>query len=299
MTARIVLANAGVRWKIAGVMISRFVLAVAVIALVGAGVVFGAQGNNAFAPVGSSRAGGMITPGSLYKNQIGNQGTVRTFNNATQPGSRAPSTVPQNSTFSQPLYKPAPLTTPLQPSAFTTTPQTKAPGASSYTPSYTPLQTTPLATLPYTTGRPTTPQSPSPYPGMAPNSSFTPPAQQPIYSIAPQFNTIPPSPYAAQPGPYSMPPAAKPIYTMGQQTTAKAPLVSGMPQSGPFSTTYQPFSLTSPQNTPQSQFQYAPLSSPLTVPTSTPLAVPLQQPSVVPSAPSLLLRPPTQPLPLR
>jgi len=132
---------------------------------------------------------------------------------------------------------------------------------------------------------------------MSPNSPFATPAQQPIYSIAPQFTSVAPSPYAAQPGPYSMSPAAKPIYTMGQQTTAKPPSVPGTPQTGPFSTSYHPFSMTSPQNAPPMRFQYVPLSSPLMVPISTPLTVPLQQP-LSPTPPSLSPRQ-TQPAPPR
>lgn len=257
-------------------MNGRFLLAGLVVTVVGAGQVLAAQGNNAFAPIGSSRAGGMITPGSLYKNQSANQGTVRTFNNTPQPGSRAPSTVPQNTTFSQPLYKPASVSTPQQQASFTTTSQTTVLGSPSYTPSYAPLQTTTLAAPFYTPSRPS----------MSPNAIPAP--QQPAYSIAPQFTPVSPAPYAAQPGPYSMPSPSKPIYTMGQQIPANQPALPKAPQTGPFSTTYQSFSMTGPQNEAQMQFQPVPLSSSLTTPLITPLTVPLQQPlSTIPPSPQL------------
>jgi hypothetical protein len=264
--------------------------------IVGAGAshALAAQGNNAFQPIGG-RTSGMMTPGSLYKNQPINMGVSPLSNpylsTPNQSGNRSISTLPQNTTVSQPLYKPPQPAAPLQPSPFTTTPQTTAaPRAPAFTPSLGAPATTPSRQPQFTTGAQFTPQPPPAF------STMSPSPQPPAYSVTPQFTPASSSPYGnannMQSGPYSLKPSAKPIYTPAPQATVSQPsALGGASQPGPFSKSYQSFPMTGPQSTPPQPFQLTPpASTPLATPLVTPLVAPLMQPYYV--APSSTPQPP-------
>lgn len=279
------------RWKIVVVMTARVVVAGVVIGLLGVCQLVQAQGKNFPQPFEQRRTVGVMTPGSLYKNQPFNQNLPGTFNKPGQSGNRSYSTVPQNVSATQPLYKPAAVNTSQQPSPFSATPKTTTPQASPFTLSQ-PTRPTSLQQPPplYNMGQQPAPQQPSPYSAALSATPLSPPIQQPIYSMTPQFTTVSPLSLGGLPNPSVTTPAKQPFYSMGQQVTAPQPLRPAMPQSGVVATPQQPPAMTGPQSTPAPKASFTPLSAsalstPLTTPLVTPLATPLQQPFYMPQPP--------------
>lgn len=271
------------------VMTVRFATAAVVIGLVGVCQSVCAQGKNFAQPYEQKRMVNIITPGSLYRNQSFNQSAPGTFNKPIQPGNRSSSTMPQKA-VAQPLYKPVPLNTPQQQSPFAAPSKTAAPQLSSFAPLYKPLQSTSQTTLQqppiYNMGQQSVPQ-PSPYSVALPTTPFSTPAQQPIYSVTPQFTTALPLSYGRQPN-ASLTTPTKPIYTL-----EKLPAV---PQQLPSGTA----SMIGSQRTPALQSPYMPPSAaspsaPLASPLVTPLASPRQQPFYIPESPFLQPQPPVRP----
>lgn len=293
------------RWKIVAVMTVRVVVAGVVIGLLGVCQSVHAQGKSFSQPFEQRRTVSVMTPGSLYKNQTFNQNLSGTLNKPGQAGNRSYSSVPQNVSATQPLYKPTAANTSQQPSPFSTAPRITTPQASPFASAFTPSQPTRPMSLQqppplYNMGQQPVQQQPSPYSAALSATPLSTPMQQPTYLMTPQFTTASPLSLGGLPNVSVTTSAKQPFYSMGQQVTAPQPLRPAMSQFGVAATPLQPPAMTGPQSTLAPKTFFAPLSSaapstPLTTPLVMPLATPLQQPFYIPQPPSAG----PQPLPQR
>ncbi|MBI5687524.1 MAG: hypothetical protein HZC54_20830 [Verrucomicrobia bacterium] len=294
-------------------MTARLVVAGVVIGLLGVCPPVWAQGRNLTQPYEQKRTVGIITPGSLYKNQTFNQNLPGTLNKPGQLGNRRASTAPQNVSTTQPLYKPVTVNVPQQPSPFSTAPKTAtpmpSPFASVFTPSQPAQQTPPPPPPLYnmSMGQQPAAQPPPPYSVALPAAPLSTPMPQAAYSITPQFTAVSPLSPGGLPNTAVTTPARQPFYSMGQQVTAPQPLRPSMPQPGAASTPLQPPAMTGPQSLPAPQSTtmppassatstplVTPLVTPLNMPLNTPLNTQLQTPFYVPQTPFAAPQPPPQ-----
>jgi hypothetical protein len=291
-------------------MTAKLVVAGVWIGLSGAGLPLWAQGNSFAQQFDQKRRVNIMTPGSLYKNQSFNQNLPGNVNPQVQAGNRGSAAAPKAAPARQPLYKPEMLgvqpATPV--SSFNTPPKTTpppppSPFASVFTPPK-PAQQKPSQPPPLYNLNPS-PQTapPSPYAAAMPSTPLSTPAQQPAYSITPQFTTVSPMLPGGLPNTAVPQQPRTPFYSMGQQQLGAAPpaLRPGISPVGVAGTLPPPVAGASPQpvSTPQpsavpmpSSLPSTPLVAPLVTPRSTPLGTQLQQPFYLPQTPFAGPQPP-------